>query len=393
MKKALIPLLVTLSLGQLSVAQADTIDNFNASWAGKALSLQRKLEANTPLADISQLGTHNSYNSEVYRDIDSYIDPQQKYSIYDQLRMGARFIELDAHWTIHTHGWPWNWGSDLLLCHSGIGTEIGNYHLGCSTTDRFVKDGVQEVANWLVQNPEEVIILYIEDHTDNHHGELVNILNSKLGGKIYASGGCQSIPSNLTKAQVRAAGKQVVLWKDGGCSSHSSMKNMAYTGLGSVDRVWEDRTTIGSVFGSKDYISVDDVVSYMEQGKNIVNLDDMNTSDGRIAAGIWSWDNNEPNNLNNEDCAMMWGNGRWNDASCSNHYRFACYNTQSKEWALSYLADSWDQGNNACAELGANWTFSVPHTAVENLRLREAGGTENTWLNFSDRNNEGVWSE
>ena len=229
-----------LGLVLAATASADRIDDFNNSWAGKALARQRLLDQAAPMIDNNILGSHNSYNAQVYRDLDSYLDPQQKHSIYDQLRLGARFIELDAHWTAHTHGWPWEWGDDLLLCHSGIGASMGSWHLGCSLTDRFVKDGLQEVRSWLdrAENRNEVIILYIEDHSDGRHQQLLNILNEKLGGKIYASGSCRSIPDTLTKAQVLQAGKQVVLWKDGGCSSHAGMAALAFTGLGNINRIY-----------------------------------------------------------------------------------------------------------------------------------------------------------
>ena len=232
-----------------AAAPVDPIQDFANSWAGKALAHQRNIELNTPLADSNIIGSHNSYNSTTYRNVLRYHDPQQKHSIYDQLRLGARFIELDAHWTAQTHGAPWTWGPDLLLCHSGIGVDAGDLHLGCSLTDRFVKDGLQEVADFLNANPQEVIILYFEDHTEGHHQELLNLINEKLGGKVYASNGCRAIPNNLTRAQVRAAGKQVVLWKDGGCSSNSGMANLAYTSLGGISRIWEDRTNIAAIGG------------------------------------------------------------------------------------------------------------------------------------------------
>ena len=132
------------ALAMSSTPPSDPINDFQNSWAGKALAHQRSIDMNSPLADNSMLGSHNTYNSSVYSDPTRYLDPQQKHSIYDQLRIGARFIELDAHWTAHTHGWPWEWGTDLLLCHSGIGTEWGDLHVGCSLTDRRVSDEGRE---------------------------------------------------------------------------------------------------------------------------------------------------------------------------------------------------------------------------------------------------------
>lgn len=390
--------LASLSASAMSsTPQTDAITGFQNSWAGKALAHQRNMDRKSPLADNNILGSHNSYNSEVYTDATRYLDPQQKYSVYDQLRIGARFIELDAHWTAHTHGWPWEWGTDLLLCHSGIGAGVGDLHVGCSLTDRFVKDGVQEVANWLSENPDEVIILYFEDHTDGHHQELLDIVNSKLSGKVYASGGCKSIPSTLTKAQVRSAGKQVVLWKDGGCSANSGMKNMAFTSLGQVDRIWEDRTSVGAIGafftgGAVTTISAADVTQAFKNGGNIVNLDDLTFSDGRMAAGVWSWDNGEPNNYNgNQDCAVQWGNGRWDDANCDVSHFFACENS-SGGWAISAWSGKWSEGALACSQLSGGYHFSAPTNSKANEALKAAkGGITHVWLNASDIASEGVW--
>jgi len=108
------------------------------------------------MSDNNTIGTHNTYNSKVYRTAVRYLYPQQKHSIYDQLRLGARFIELDAHWTYKTDGF--DWGNEILLCHSGIGKSFGDVHVGCSLADRKLTDGLQEVRNWLDENPAEVII-------------------------------------------------------------------------------------------------------------------------------------------------------------------------------------------------------------------------------------------
>ncbi len=205
MKRATI---LALAIGMIGSASAfamssspktDPSGEFTTSWAGKALQSQRDLDLHEPMSDNNILGSHNTYNSKAYRTALRYLDPQQKHSIYDQLRMGARFIELDAHWTYKIDGF--DWGNEILLCHSGIGKSIGDVHVGCSLADRKLTDGLQEVRNWLGENPAEVIILYIED---------------------------------VTQA-----------FKNGG---------------------------------------------------NIVNLDHMMYDDGRLAAGVWSWDNNEPNN-------------------------------------------------------------------------------------------------
>ncbi|WP_420589267.1 phosphatidylinositol-specific phospholipase C domain-containing protein [Bacterioplanoides sp.] len=379
-----------------SKPKSDPIGDFQSSWAGKALAMQRDLDIHEPLSENSILGTHNSYNSEVYRNATRYHDPQQKHSIYDQLRMGARFLELDAHWTYKIKGF--DWGTDVLLCHSGIGKSIGDVHVGCSLTDRRLTEGLEEVRNWLNENPTEVIILYIEDHVDGEHGKLWDALNSKLGNKFYASNGCKAIPNDLSEADVLQAGKQVVLFKDGSCANNSSLANTAFTGLGGISRIWEDRTGIGALgefFAGKavNRIEAADVTREFKEGRNIVNLDDMTYNDGRIEAAIWSWDKNEPNNHGgNQDCAVQWGNGRWDDAYCTDQHYFACENQNDGSWSLSTYKGEWTQGEAACAALGGDYKFSVPTSSKDNENLKTAkGGNSHVWLNYNDRQVEGNW--
>lgn len=391
---------LTVAMGASAMSAkppADPIADFQNSWAGKALAHQRALDVNAPIATNNILGSHNTYNSKTYQTATRYIDPQQKHSIYDQLRIGARFIELDAHWTSQTHGSVSNWGTDLLLCHSGIGLSAGNLHVGCSLTDRFVADGLSEVSTFLNENPEEVIILYIEDHTDGQHDALFNVLSQTLADKVYASNGCSNVPDSLTKAQVLEAGKQVVLWKDGGCSDNADVAQLAFTGLGNIGRIWEDRTSLASIGafftgGSVNKIESEDVTVAFKNGGNIVNLDDLTYDDGRMAAGIWSWDVNEPNNYDgNQDCASQKSNGRWDDANCNNQKYFAC-KSLSSGWAISRTMGVWSDAANACSSLGSDYSFSAPTNSQDNDALQSAkGGINSVWLNVSDRSKEGDW--
>jgi len=388
------PLLMTIALSTVSafstgIASADDIDGFNNSQTGKSLAIQRELDKTTPFSVANIIGSHNSYNSEVYSSATSYVDAQHKYSIYDQLRLGARFIELDTHWTFRTDGWPWEWGNDLLLCH---GTDN---HIGCSPTDRHLSEGLAEVSNWLNANPQQVIILYIEDHVDDEYDELWSTLNSALGSKLYASGSCRAIPVSLSPAQVLAAGKQVVLWKDGNCAS-GTLNSVAFSSLGSINRVWEDRTSTTAMVdfftdGEADYLSASDIAQIFADGGNLVNLDDMTWDDGRLSGAIWSWENGEPNNYDgNQDCAVMRDGGRWDDSQCSRSYFFACRN--GSNWAISQYQDVWANGAAACAQLGDSYVFAAPRNAQENVALNNVcGGISHVWLKANDINQEGRW--
>ena len=371
---------------------ADSIDDFNASWLGQTMDYQRALDNYAPIIDNNILGTHNTYNSEVYTSCNfsvgcRYLDPQQKYSIKDQLRMGARFIELDVHWTTKMES-LFSYPKRLLLCHGF-----------CSINDKYATEGFNEIKSWLASSESqgEVIILYIEDDSEGHHSDLYSQLNDRFGDKIYPSQGCGNIPDTLTKAQVLAQGKQIILWKDGGCSSNANMANLAFTGLGNVGRIWEDATTLGTIAeffdGGIKSLTANDVSTAFATGANIVNLDDMVMNDGRIEAAAWSWDNNEPNNSGgNQDCAVQWENGRWDDNNCAASFAFACEDSSGNWFVPDNLTGTWSQGPSVCANLGG--TFSMPTNSQSNQKLKlakESVGYTHGWLNHSDAETEGDW--
>jgi len=384
-------LILAVSLSFVGVSQADSIDDFNASWTGKALDKQRALDTFAPIIDNNILGSHNTYNSEAYSSCNvtvgcRYLDPQQKYSIKNQLRMGARFIELDVHWTAKMES-LFSYPNRLLLCH-GV----------CSLNDKYATEGFDEIEDWLADDSsrDEVIILYIEDASDGHHNDLYNQMNDRFGDKIYASGGCGNIPDSLTKADVLAAGKQVILYKDGGCSSNTNMVSTAFTGMGKVGRIWEDSTTIGTIgeffSGGIDSITASEVSEAFETGANVVNLDDLVMDDGRIKAAIWSWDGNEPNNSGNQDCAAQWGNGRWDDNSCTGQFSYACEDSSGNWFVPANTKGAWANGDSVCEAQGGS--FSVPTNSQDNQALKtakDAAGYTTAWLNYTDAASEGNW--
>ncbi len=390
--------LIAAGLGGGS-AWADGIGDFQQSWSGKALSLQRSLEVYSPLADNSMMGTHNSFNSTVYEACDlkvgcRYQDPQQKHSIYDQLRMGARFIEMDAHWTTKMESLI-SYPKRLLLCHNG-GKGV------CSVNDKYLTEGLDELKKWLnsSDSDNQVVVLYIEDHMDGRHQDAYNQVNQRIGNWVYSSNGCAAIPASLTKAQVMAAGKKVLIFSGKSCSSNGSWANMVYTGLGDIGRVWEDRTVVGSLNsyvsgGSVDHLNASEVSTALREGANIVALDNMVTSDGRLAAGVWSWAEGEPNNNGgNQDCAVQFGSGRWDDRACSNSLPYACQNSTAG-WVVTRAAGAFAGGQAACqAEYGNGANFRVPANALDNQKLklaRAAAGHEAVWLNHDDQADEGDW--
>jgi len=404
-------------------AKESDVDKFQRSWGHKAISLQNHLDYNSPLATATFLMTHNSFNSSSYTTAVRYPDPNQYRSIYDQLRMGIRSLELDTHYYFKMQGWPWQWKKQLLLCHGE------NNHLGCGSFDRKLTEGLDEINRFLREpaNKKEVVVIYIEDHMDGQYAKAVQAF-SKISDLVYRPAGnsCQGIPMNITKQDIINAGKQVLIMGGGAvCSSSAGWDTWAYAGVGDrksgyptgtvaklngtncdfsrsfYDKYWvrfyEDRTAISAAFGSPGAaMTASKVVNAEKCGANLIGMDKLTPYDGRLKAAIWSWDTNEPNNWNNsEDCAVQKGNGRFNDANCSNRYQYACRQPNTHNWIVTSGAGQQSNGASQCqAETGGRYRFSTPMNRYDNEQLKIAKsvkGVSDVWLNYNDRATEGNW--
>jgi hypothetical protein len=147
---------------------------FLGGWADWALKNQRELAQDEPLNWVTQIATHNSYNT--YADGHLLIAfPNQIFSATDQLRAGARAITFDNYYI----------DSAARLCHSaydatkpvtllnGAGlclAQPGNpgYPLGPSM--RYYSNGIKEIRNWLDQNPNEIVIMDFEEYVPQMGG-------------------------------------------------------------------------------------------------------------------------------------------------------------------------------------------------------------------------------
>ncbi|WP_437527526.1 lectin-like protein [Sorangium sp. So ce726] len=383
---------VLMTLGVTSAAttaRADGIDDYNGGWIGRAWKYQRQIDHATPLADNTMMGTHNSFNSADY----GYADPNQALSIKDQLRLGARFIELDVHWYPKYEG-VFQYPYRMLLCHGE------SDHAGCSFYDNYLRTGLQEIRDWLKSDDsrDQVILLYLEAYYDGRADVVYDELDEYIGNWIYKPQQCGEIPATLTKAQVLAGGKKVVVWdnRSRDCSTGLGGYNAyVFTGMGGIGRKFEDLTAGSGISGEGSYLYPDDIRDYLLAGVNVVNLDYMVEYDtDRLAAGVWSWDASEPNDAGgNEDCAVMKANGRWNDATCSSSYRYACRD-DGRNWKITASYGPWAQGAAACySEFGGTFTFATPVNATENQKLQALkGGSASVWISSNDIAAEGKWT-
>lgn len=418
-------LLAVVALAASQLSHATDVDDYQNHWIHKALSYQRQLDQTAPLAQATFLATHNSYNSSRYSTAGSYWDPNQSRSIHEQLRMDIRALEFDVHSYFSMQGWPWQWRNELLLCHGQ------DSHVGCSTFDRKFQDGLNEIRSWLSasENRNELLLLYIEDHINGgDYGKAIGMLQNTLGQWIYrpSGGGCRGIPMQLSKADILASGKRVIVMSDG--CENSDWATWVHGGVGNslsgyptgsiaelggyphcsaqrfsrefynnhLVRFQEDLTTLTDIFGNPGQpVTPATLRTLLQCGVNIPGMDKLTPFDGRLEAAVWSWNGGEPNNWNNtEHCAEHLGTGRLNDVDCNRSYPFACRDA-SNNWYITWSTGVWTQGEQACAlETGGVYQFATPFSSYDNEQLKGAKvlrGVGTVWLKYNDRGQEGVW--
>ena len=416
-----------LAFGAQPVSYNDS--DWYRSWAVNAVKQQNHIDQNTPIKMAVFPTTHNSFNSKAYANLNGrYLDPNQQISIYDQLRAGIRAIEMDVHWTSHLTGtWPWEWkySNELLLCHGQ------SNNLGCHPNDRVFTEGLDELARFLNENPNEVVLLYVEEYMQGHYTEAVNMVQSRLGNRIYTStqhyggNGCGELPRDLSKAQIRASGKNVVIMGAGGCATpwgavafqnhfHNTVDHNKLTAYpncnidamgpanwqGGLTRAYNDSTTLSG----QQTMSQTQVETMVRCGFGAVAPEPLAVGDSRHTAQVWSWAVNEPNNYtgndaDGENCAEHAANGRFNDQSCRVAHRFACQHQANRSWRITNASGLWQDGRAACQNEFGNdgYAFATPSNGYENAKLVDAknaagAGGQSIWLNYADIEQEGNWT-
>ncbi len=386
------------------------IGDYTNTWVHQALSYQRQLDHDQPLSRSTFLATHNSFNSKAYYSF----DPNQVNSITDQLRMDIRALELDVH----------SFAGALVLCH---GTAE---HLGCFPNNRSFRQGLEEIAQWLTaeENKNEVLILYFEEHINSaDYSEAVQVIEDVLGTFVFKpqSGGCEGIPVALSKADILAADKQILLMSDG--CPNDLYSSWVYGGIGdylngyptgdlenvadfplcdTVDfdrdafnsllvRYYEDRTLISALYGDPPPpITAQKMPLLIKCEANIIGMDKLMPSDGRLEAAIWSWSPQQPVNLlGTEDCATQTDSGKFIASQCDEIKAFACKHPLTQQWSAVTTTGTWQDGAALCAQQGL--LFAVPFSGYDNELLKIAkqqAGVAEVWLNYSDISSEGDWN-
>jgi hypothetical protein len=395
---------------------------YEGSWVHRALTLQRTLDDGAPLLE-AQLGhTHNSFNSSFYAPTLTNQDPNQVYSLTDQLRMDVRAVELDLHWVPSAYGSAATGGRWVTLCHGSSQDQLGGgdatIHVGCSI-DRPFQQGLDELATWLRANPHEVVLLYLENQMNGDpaaHAVAGDLITEHLGALVMptpAGSDCAPMPVTTSRAAIRSAGRQVLIvgncdagagtswgrvvhergpaWDehgdpDGYGAVQCAEDRAAKLAGGSFRRYFEDSTFVAAAAGSNPVTSslggtstltLDAVTQMVRCGANIIGLDQLTPEDPRLAALVWSW---APGDSLAGPCTLSGADGRFHSDGCTPKRRFACADGAGG-WHVTAASGRSDQGAKACAKQG--WRFAAPANGLRNqllIEAKSAAGATEVWL-------------
>ena len=401
-------------LGGSASASADAVAGFPGSWVDRAIGSQYELGSDVPLRNAPFIGTHNSFNSTAEMGPTlSAMDSNQRMDLVDQLDSDVRSIELDLHRFPSAQGG----GYRPVVCHALGGGA------GCSI-EKELGPVLGEISGWLREpaNSDQVILLYLEDDLDTEgtHDDAAAEIEQRIGDLVYrppAGAGCTEVPYDVTRDQVRAAGKQVIIVS--GCGKGAAWQSYAYSWnehkesrpMGFEDypscgpdydrtqydsrliRYFEDSTRVSQVTGETDEgITPDTAAAMARCGVDLLGLDQFTPTDGRLESLVWSWAPGQPAQ---GACALnrMGGKlrfGRWISKSCGSlRRRPAC--RRGEAWIVPRELTTVRRAKRVCRHHRAH--FAVPRTGYENQLLRGAmkkHHTRSALLGYRLR--DGVWT-
>jgi hypothetical protein len=397
------------------------------SWVHRALTLQRGLDDDVAFAQSTILHTHNSFNSSVYAPPTlTNQDPNQIYSMFDQLQMDVRAIEMDVHWVPSAYGTAKTGYKAVTLCHGQVQAGV---HIGCSI-DRPLEYGLSELHTWLnrPENRNEVVLLYLENNLDGNpmaHDLVGSALQHVLGDLVARppeDKPCAPLPTSTTPASLRAAGHRVIIVGNCGPGSWGSWvfergnnTNWVESGSGPGDdypglrtgcaaerkragsghaivRWYEDSTWLTAmVNGDSDHLTTTEATAMANCGATLIGFDQLTPEDPRLAAVVWSWAQNEPRAANRAPlCAASTGDTHFHARTCSEKHSFACA-LGPDHWVVTTAAQQWAKGSSACAAEFPGSRFAVPANGWQNSLMRAAARGTTVWLNYADVNGADDW--
>jgi hypothetical protein len=405
-------------------ATAQAVAAHESSWLGQALELQHRLGDALPLRDAMWVGTHNSFNTVSNTPVSvSNLDSNQHISMLDQLRLGVRSLELDVHWfpSVLAGG-----AKAPVVCHARPPSEL---NAGC-TIEKLLPAELVPIGTWLREPAHrgDVVLLYIEDHIDEAAGyqAAAKAFADVIGDLIYqppAGSACPLLPLDLRRADVLAAGKQVVVMSgcggaNGAGAWHATVfddnvraeeGNPQFSGYPSCSsssvsasdygsalvRFYEDSTFVSAVTGLApgQRFTAAAVRDMVRCGTNLFGLDQVDPFDPNLDAMVWSWAPGAPNPAATGQCAVQGSAGRFLARPCdAGLLQHACLDAAG-DWFVTAAVGTPDGGAAACAGERPGASFAVPRNGKQQQLLSDAkaaAGVAEVWVAY--RQVAGVWT-
>ncbi|GAA3930541.1 hypothetical protein [Litoribacillus peritrichatus] len=406
-------------------------------WGERVITFQNTIDQDAPLAETTFPGTHNSFanNSD-----DDYMNEalNQARSIIDQQNRGVRSIGLDLHWS----------NDKVRMCHNNLSWSpcIENF-----TGQRRFRAYLKDLANWVESNPDQVVLIHIDD-VDDKAGKIDDEIKDYIAEHVmrtdsgvtthgnYGGNGCTELPvDTLTKSKVLAADKNIIFWSNNKCKDKSTFNDYVFYAGDEVDDVGEpgdldtygtaqttlhrtkDSTTKGTTGSSSPKLKPSTIESFLDAGLNIFEVygysatgsDWKSKGEYPVAAAdmVWSWDYNdsdgngtyEPDGSGN--CAYIDPtNRRMRDANCTISKYAACRrlvedNTGTRaynDYIVTSIPTSFTNAEAQCnADGSGEYYFATPRNKVElNALLNVIDDQELTqndvWVNYQKDTN-GNW--
>jgi hypothetical protein len=424
-----------------------SINTFHNSWMDWALRNQRDLAQDEPVNWVMRLGTHNSFNSTSDGHDTGPLLPNQFYSMTDQLRSGARVLSIDL----------FQLAGDVRLCHGG-GPSSAPFLCGVPGIPliyafppglRYFSHGIREIRNWLLQNPDEIIFISLENWAPTMgatHDEIKRVFRNYFGNRAFKSP--LQPPSGFTEnrwptgREMNAAGQQVIILDDAGIASNEYVFKQQNI-IGDFGDEWlaknvrrypncatqhvldqpseratitvEEREFAILQFGTLNaadiadaaecnysFIVLDKYSSFLPQPPGGADLFDYS----RQMAAVWSWTVGDVGQ--HGACAIVDGaSGRWSSANCNLDRRFVCGRPRSEagldpvewqdrlgeDWEITAASGPWTAGQSTCAAEFPGYNFSVPVNGYQNRKLKDTNSAaSDVWVNYSRREVANQWA-
>ena len=223
-------MVIAITIGSVAISLADEpdiqpydplVDAFMLSDVWWALKSQRDMAIDERISNVMNLGSHNSFNASAEGfarefSFTAAVQPNQLFTIVDQLRMGARLIELDVY------------DKDLDIGGKVLVVKHKDMVLGLDGSDwKEFDDCLYEIRFWLEEpeNENEIVFLDIEDGASESPLFLEEIKDALVdtvpdGGMVFTPVDRRDLFSGRwpTRRELLELGKRIVMFNHGDLS-------------------------------------------------------------------------------------------------------------------------------------------------------------------------------